>query len=472
MFINYAVKIRSVYTMGKTKKRGNGEGSYYYNEARKCWVGQRVFGTKADGTPNRITRYGKTKKECQEKLAKCELEYKNGICIEASKITVHDIIEMQIEDDYKANLIKANSYVRRNETLKIIDNYGLGIIKIQTLNEITLKNFFQNLTHYSNSTIKKVYNAVKKCCHYAVKKKLISNNPFDDIVLPNSDKNNKKISALTIEEQKNFINILNNQEKDNRYRYQYLLMLSTGMRMGEINALTLKDISFTFKTINVNKTISRDEKDKPILGKETKTVSGMRLIEMTNTVFVLLQDYINNHYIKNKEEILFYDEKHKYITTNQINSNFKRLIVKYNIIPIKKELRPLSDKNKDKISYKKYTYYKKTKDGYTLLPKDAPKDWNTKFKTYYYKAIIPDKEYNQHMLRHTFATRCIECGVDYKTLSDILGHADITITLNTYCDVIGKFKKEQFSKIDKSLQQFNIFGTAIDCNNDCNTKAF
>lgn len=50
--------------MGKTKKRGNGEGSYYYSEQRKCWIGQKVFGTKADGSPNRITRYGKTKKQC------------------------------------------------------------------------------------------------------------------------------------------------------------------------------------------------------------------------------------------------------------------------------------------------------------------------------------------------------------------------------------------------------------------------
>ena len=458
--------------MGKTKKRGNGEGSYYYNESRKCWVGQKVFGTKPDGAPNRITRYGKTKKECQQKLEKYELEYKNGICIEASKITVHDIIEMQIEDDYKSNLITANSYLRRTETLKIIDKYGLGIIRIQQLNEITLKNFFQGITHYSNSAIRKVYNAVKKCCHYAVKKKLISDNPIEDIIMPNSDKANKKISALTVNEQKSFINVLNNQEKNNRYRYQYLLMLSTGMRMGEINALTLKDINFTFKTINVNKTVSKDEHDKPILGKQTKTVSGMRLIEMTSTVFDLLQDYVNNHYVENKEQILFYDEKHKYVTTNQVNANFKRLIEKYQIIPMEIEFKPLSDKHRSKISYKKYSYYKKTDNGYEPLPKDPPKDWNTKFNSYYYKAFIADKEYNQHMLRHTFATRCIECGVDYKTLSDILGHADITITLNTYCDVIGQFKKEQFSKIDKSLQQFNILGTAVDCNKDCNAQAF
>lgn len=458
--------------MGKTKKRGNGEGSYFYNEKRKCWIGQKVFGTKADGKPNRITRYGKTKKQCQEKIAKYELEYKNGVCIESSKITVHDIIKMQIDDDFKSNLINANSYTRRNDTLNIIDNYGLGAVRIQKLNETTLKKFFQSITIYSNSCIKKVYNAVKKCCTYAVKKKLIAENPFDDIIRPNSDKSDKKISSLTIDEQKKFIDVLNNQEINNRYRYQYLIMLCTGMRMGEINALTLKDINFTFKTININKTISKDEKDRPILGEQTKTDAGMRLIEMTGTVYNLLQEYINTKYVDNKEQLLFYDEQHCYVSTNQVNSNFKRLIVKYSIIPTYTEFRPLSEKRRKKIAYKKYSYYKITPDGYKALPKDAPKDWETNFGNYYYKAILADKEYNQHMLRHTFATRCIENGVDYKTLSEILGHSDISITLNTYCDVIGQFKKEQFSKIEKSQQQFNILGTAVDCNNDCSKKAF
>lgn len=458
--------------MGKTKKRGNGEGSYYYSENRKCWIGQKVFGVKADGKPNRITRYGKTKKECREKIAKYELEYSNGLCIEASKITVHDIIKTQIDDDYKSNIIKANSYIRRMDTLSIIDNYGLGAVPVQKLNELTLKKFFQSITDYSNSNIRKIYSTVKKCCTYAIKKKLISENPIEDVIRPNSNKKTKKISALTVEEQQLFINILNNQEIENRYRFQYLLMLCTGMRMGEINALTLKDINFTFKTININKTITKDENDKSVLGEQTKTDAGIRLIEMTRTVYTLLQDHINNHYIDNEQQFLFYDSEHTYISTNQVNANFKRLIEKYDIIPMHTEFVPLSEKHKKTVKYRKYTFYRLTEEGYQLLPKEQPDDWDKNFNSYYFKKKVADKEYNQHMLRHTFATRCIENGVDYKTLSDILGHSDIRVTLNTYCDVIGQFKKEQFSKIDNGQLQFNIIDVADDCNNDCNKKAF
>lgn len=455
----------------KGKKRGNGEGTYYYSQSKKCWIGQKVFGTKENGKPNRISRYGKTKRECQEKLNQYELEWKNGTLIEPSKITVHDIIKIQIDDDYDLNLIEATSMRRRMETLKIIDDNGLGAIPIQELTEINLKSFFKGITRYSNSTIGKVYNSVKKCCKYAAKRKIISENPFDEdnIIKPKSKKADKKISSLTVDEEQKLINILNNEEIKNPYRFQYLIMLCSGMRMGEINALTIKDINFTFNTININKTISKDEYDKPIIGNQTKTDAGMRLLEMTPTLKSLLQDYIDNHYVENKEQLLFYDfNKDSAVSTNQVNLNFKRLIERYRIIPIREEIRPISEKNKKKVAYRKYSFYKKVDDEYQVLPKEPPEDWEKNFNNYYYKAKIADKEYNQHMLRHTFATRCIENNVDYKTLSEILGHADITITLNTYCDVIGKFKKEQFNKIEAMQKSFNFF--ADDGNQECNEE--
>lgn len=459
--------------MGNTKSRGNGEGTFYYDKTRKRWVGQKVFGIKADGKPNRISRYGKTKKECKEKLDAYELKWKNGTLIEPSKLTVHDIIKLQINDDFELNQIKATSKKRRYETLKIIDDNKLGYIPIKELNEFQIKSFLKSITYYSNSTIGKVYNAIKKCCNYAYRKKLLEANPFDnDIIKPKSDKPNKKISSLTIEEQQKLIDVLNNEEKNNKYRWQMLIMLCSGMRMGEINALTIKDIGFHFNTININKTISKDENDKPIISNQTKTDAGQRIIEMTSTLKALLTDYVNNYYRENKEGLLFYDfDKKGYIATTQVNSSYKRIIERYEIIPFTREMRPLSSKGRKKVAYKKYTYYKKVGDKYVLLPKEAPSDWNTNFGTYYYKAIIADKEYNQHMLRHTFATRCIEAEVDYKTLSEILGHTDITITLNTYCDVIGKFKQKQFNKIDLLQQSFN-YHTNEECNRECNSKAF
>lgn len=453
--------------MGKTKTRGNGEGTFYYSESRKRWIGQKVY------SGVRKSFYGKTKKECIEKIKKYEAELDGGLLIDESKLTVHDIILMQIEDDFDLNIIKGNAKKRRIETLKIIDNYKLGGIRINELTEYHIKTFLKEITFYSNSTINKIYNAIKKCCVFAKKKGLLKQNPFEDggIIKPKSDKKDKKISSLTVEEEQKLIDVLK-LETSSKYKYQLLLMLCTGMRMGEINALTIKDVNFDFNVINVNKTISRDENDKPIIGDQTKTDAGIRILEMTPTVKQLLKDYIENYFKDNNEHLLFYDNINKsYISTSQVNSYYKRLVLRHTIIPYTKEMVKLSEKGRKQIAYKKYTYYKKVGDEFIRLPKEAPADWSKNFGNYYYEAIIAEKEYSQHMLRHTFATRCIENEVDYKTLSEILGHSDITITLNTYCDVIGKFKKKQFVKIDNFQKQFNIIGEQIECNSECNSKA-
>ena len=61
-----------------------------------------------------------------------------------------------------------------------------------------------------------------------------------------------------------------------------------------------------------------------------------------------------------------------------------------------------------------------------------------------------------HSLRHTFATRCIEAGMQPKVLQHLLGHADISITLNTYCDAFDKFQKESIAKADEYMDGLGI----------------
>lgn len=427
--------------MGK-RQRGNGEGTCYYNEKTKKYVAQAFFNGK------RISRSAKTKTEARKQLelAKKSLEAQQN---ELQIIpTLYELIIMQIQDDFDFNLIKDVTYLRRVNTAKIVADNQIGSVPIDKITEYQLKQFFKAITNYSNSVISKVYQAVKKALTYAERKKLIKDNPISDIQCPKSNKQNKKISALTLEEERKFISVLNNEEKDNKYRYQFLLMLFTGMRMGEINALTLKDVNFTFHTITINKTVSRNKDEKPILSSTTKTDAGNRILQIKATVENLLHDYIDNHYINNTKQLLFYNKLNEgVISTSVMNLAFKRIVEKYEIIPMRTETKPLSERNKKTVSYKKYTYYKKAGDEYILLGKEPPTDWNTG--EYFEKKKISDKPYNQHMLRHTFATRCIESGIDYISLRDILGHADIKVTLDTYCDVIGEYRDKQFDLVEK-----------------------
>ena len=443
----------------RSKSRGNGEGTYYYSDSRKCWIGQKHINGK------RATVYGETKKVCVQKMQQKENEAKKGAPKDAAKLTLHDIIKMQIDDKIEANIITGGSCRRCDDALALIDRYDISRVPMAKLTEYQLKDFFKQLTVYSNSQLSKIWQPVKKACTYAYNKGITNCNPIEDVIKPKSEKENVKVTALTVEEQQQLIDVLNGPERDNHYRYQLLLALCTGMRMGEINALTISDVNLTFKTITVNKTISRDRNDKPVLKHNPKTAAGRRYIEMTNAAYSLLKEYIEEHYKPNPEQLLFYDKVNKkYITTNQVNTGFQRIIERYNIINIRHEIEPLPKPR----AFKPYTYMKKVKGKYIKMGEE-PSDWKRNYSRYYYTALHPDKRYNQHMLRHTFATRCLEAGIDYKTLSETLGHSNIMVTLNTYCDIIGQFKDKQLGIIESSQQQFNILQN--DCNNDCNKIA-
>lgn len=262
--------------MSKKKTRGNGEGTIYYIKNKKCWCGQITLGANLDGKLKRKTVYAKTRTEVKEKLNKIIIDIGTNKYVDKSKMLLKDMIKQNIDDKYRLNKICESSYNRNIRTLDQICNHYIGDLELQKITEYDIKDFLSFITKYKNSTIDKIYCILNTALKQAVRKNIIAYNVLDDRIefsKPKSQLLDKDVKGFTIEEHYNFLKAINSSTNIYKYKYQYLLELYSGMRMGEINALNINDIDFTEKVIHVRRTITVDKKGRAYMGKYTKTKS-------------------------------------------------------------------------------------------------------------------------------------------------------------------------------------------------------
>lgn len=389
-------------------KKGNGEGSIYYSETLNRWVAQFTAGRKENGKLNRKSVYGKTRKEAKEKMIEALANVQNNSYIDKNDITIEQLGQIILDNKFKANITGESTYGRSLGTFKHIQNSNISNKKIQEITSFELQNFINSKIEYSNSYIKKMYELLNSIFKEAIKRDYIIKNLLINVILPKSDKKAKSVESLTIDEQKKFIEELKDEEV--KYKNIFLIALHTGMRIGEILALTPEDINFKNKLIDINNTLTKDINGHTIVGKTTKTYESTRQIPITPILEPILKNSLAN-YMPNNNNLLFCHLNGKLILPSTINTHFKKVCKNANIQETIKHI-----ERNDKI------------------------------------INLKTSSVNTHMLRHTYATRCIEAGVPAPVLQKLLGHKDISITLNTYTTIFNKFKEDALNNYIKYIE--------------------
>lgn len=375
------------------RKRGNGEGSIYFSDKLNRWVGQFTAGVKNDGKPNRKSVYGKTRKEVAEKINKALNEIKEHKFVDKSDVTFLELLTSIVEDKHNSNITNDSTYRRDLYTVEQITNspFTFAHKSIQRITNSDIKKFFFSITNYSNSSIDKIYRLINSTFKKAVYMKYRYDNPLDnrhDIIKPKSETPDKKVEALTIQEHQRLLEVFNNEEKHHKYRNIILLTLALGLRIGETLALNkVKHIDLTTEYIYIKRCLTRNTKSEYILPSidKAKTYNSIRDIKLNPFALEILSEVLKT-WIPNKENLLFWDyEKDNLITPTQVLSYLSRVNEKYHIC--------------DHVT--------------------------------------------NHMLRHTYATRCIESGMTAVVLAKKLGHKDVSITLNTYTSIFSKYEDTQ-----------------------------
>ena len=373
------------------KKSGSGAGSLFFDKSKNKWIVQRYVTNFNTGKTSRKTKAFPSEEEGKKYLSTLMYQKENPLYIKNNGIPINELMRVNLQKKLDMNLIKERQFTRIEQTIKVIEKSYISHKSIEEIDAEELQGYFNTLKDYSNSYIKKIYEQYSQAFKYAMDKGYIARNPMIDVVKPKSNKKDKVVRALEVEEQQLLTDFLVNKSlKECPYKNAFLIQMYMGLRIGEALALQNMDIDLKHNLLRVDKTLTTDKNEKVIMGETTKTYAGIRDLP--------IPQFINPFIIEQMEQ----GKNNKY---NQLFLSPKGNLV---------------DPRNANIALKKIL-----KDNFNIT------------------------DITTHSLRHTYGTRCIEAGMRAVALQRLMGHTDISITLNTYTSVFNKYKQTELNKVNE-----------------------
>ena len=298
--------------------------------------------------------------------------------------------------------VRHNTEANYNFVINIIAKADFGKLRIDKVHLSDAKGWLIKLQKEGRgySSIHSVRGVLRPAFQMAVDDDLIRKNPFNFELASVIVNDSVTREAITKKQEREFLGFIQADEHFSRYYDGIYILFHTGLRISEFCGLTIGDIDFREMRINVDHQLQR-KRDMTYVVEPTKTTSGTRMVPMTKEVADCFRRILANR-IKPKVEpmidgytgFLFLDKNEMPMVALHWEKYFKHILDKYNSI------------------------YKEQ------LPKITP-----------------------HVCRHTFCSNMAKSGMNPKALQYIMGHSDISVTLNTYSHVGFEDAKEELSRV-------------------------
>lgn len=381
-----------------------GRGTVYFDDKRKLWTAD--FRWKAEGVSERKIFRNKKKtivvSEMNDFRHRLELRQKldiqNGTCFgEYANYWLTEIIK---------NSVKPTSFMRKEQVVKYQVLPYIGDCDMTELTSADIQTLLNNLNaSYSYSTTKKAYEAINGCFKHFCKTTHWDHNPCDGVIVPTTKK--KQVSDIRFLSTKQIVDFENEATRSYgngtpvyKWGYLFVVLLYTGMRVGEMLALEWNDVDFDRKTVTVTKDaveVPNEQKGsgRVILIQDTpKTDSSNRVIPLNSKseyAFLQLRKLTGN------EKYVCASSNHNVLRLYNLNKTYHRILQSCGI-------------------------EKTANSGFGI-----------------------------HSLRHTFATMLFRNGCQTKLVSKLLGHSDTAITEKIYIHIIQEQEAKAINDLDSYL---------------------
>lgn len=338
----------------------------------------------------------------REKIKEIERKLEQELIITGQNMTVLQLVQKYIG---QKTGVKDNTRNNYNFVINIIKKEPFGQLKINEVKKSDAKAWLIKLQQVDGrgySTIHSVRGVVRPAFQMAVDDDILLKNPFEFQLATVVVNDSVTRDAITRKQQKKFLEFIKNDKHFSRYYEGIYILFHTGMRISEFVGLTLSDINLRDRTITIDHQLQRNSQMvyKVI---NTKTTAGERTIPMTDDVYECFKKIVEmwkkvkaEPVIDGKLGFLYLDKNNKPMVALHWEKYFQHIREKYN--RIYKEQMPI---------------------------------------------ITP------HVCRHTYCSNMAKSGMNPKTLQYLMGHSDISVTLNTYTHLKFEDARAEVKRITK-----------------------